>query len=230
MIEILQRGPDRRSGQRPGERGGGFSAGYEPDRGGPNRGGGYDADNTMVHGSGSPGSSQYGIPDDHPAADHGPGDYGPGDYDPRDRGPSDYDPRDRGPSDYDPRDRGPGDYDPRDRGPGDYGDAGYRGSESRAPRHRTERYEPADYGRPDYEEEPPREWWQENDYADRTGQRFVPGDEARYGQQRFEPPNRRPRPDSSERGFMDDPEYRQPADPASRPRHSAGRHSGGQGQ
>ena len=252
MIEILRRGPDRHSARgpverRPVERGAGERrAGERPP--GPSVGSqadfnaGYDGDNTVVHvaearnRAGQYGTGDFSSRDFGPPGDHGPGGYGPGDYGPADYGPGDYERRDQPPSDYGRHDHGPGDYGlsdygPGDYAPGDYGDAGYRDSESRTARHRGERYEPADYGRPDYPQEPPRrEHWQDSDYADRTGERFVPPDEAGYGQESFEPPYGRPRPDASERGFMDDPEYRLPADPAGRSRHSAGRHSGGQGQ
>jgi hypothetical protein len=118
----------------------------------------------------------------------------------------------------------------------DYESAGYRSDDyrpaeydgRRSARQRPERYEPADYGQHDQDSE----WWPASDSneAERTGQRFVPADNVGYGEQRFAPPYVRPRPDASEPGFMDDPEYRLPADPAGRSRHSAGRHSGGQGQ
>ena len=276
MIDILQRGPDGRSGRgaggraaperRPGERGEsgrdhrrsadpGLNAGHEA-------GYGYDGDNTVVHNAGarpktgdfaghgptgSPdgyksgeyGADQYGA-EQYGAGQHGPGQYGTGDFSsrefsPRGRGPDDYELDAFGAEDYAAGDYhsadsyGPGDYGSADQGPADYEDPGY--SRSRPPRHRTERYEPTDYGRPDYAQDAP-EYWPDSDHypADRTGQRFVPADEAGYGQERFVPPYVRSRPDSSEPGFMDDPEYRLRADPASRSRHSAGRHSGGQAQ
>jgi hypothetical protein len=203
MIEILRRGPDRRSGRGAVERGPRPSVANEA---------AYGGDNTVIHAAeaqnraGQHGTGDFSSRDFGPPGDHGPGDYGPGDY-------------------------GPGDYGPGDYGPRDYGDAGYRDRESRPARHRSERYEPDDYGPPGYAEEPSRrEYWQDGDYADRTGQRFGPADEPGYGQERFAQPYGRPQPDSSEPGFMDDSEYRLPADPAGRSRHSVGRHSGGQGQ
>jgi len=126
---------------------------------------------------------------------------------------------------------GPDDYRPAEHGSdefwqGEYGDSEDGGYPTTG-RHGSPRHEPADYGRRDYQQ-PATEYWQDPDHfqADRTGQRYVP--ERGYGQQRFEPPYVRPGHDSSEPGFMDEREYRQPADPASRSRHSAGRHGGGQ--
>ena len=51
---------------------------------------------------------------------------------------------------------------------------------------------------------------------DVTGQRSVAADETGYGQQRFVPPYVRAQPDSSEAGYLDDSEYRLPADPGGR--------------
>jgi hypothetical protein len=192
MIEILQRGPEGRSGRRAGERGTGER--------------GYESDRTVVHNAGG-----------HPSAvnpvDYGDGDYGPGDY-----RSGEY----RSAENYEP-----GDYRSTDRRPAEY----ERSSRSRSARHRTERYEPGDYGRSDFDEpdyEQDDGWFPDGDnyQADRTGQRFVP--EPGYDQQRFAPPYGRSRPDSSEPGFSGDSEYRPPADPAVRSRHSAGRHGGGQ--
>jgi hypothetical protein len=135
-------------------------------------------------------------------------------------------PRDRGyesektvvhnadPDDYGAPDYGAGDYGPDNYGAPDYRPADYDGyGQSRSARHRTERHEPADYQQHDQD----GEWWPDSDSAG-------------YGEQRFAPPYVRPRPGSSEPGFMDDPEYGLPADPGGRSRHSTGRHSGGQAQ
>ena len=228
MIEILQRGPEGRSRRATAERrpAGRAAADRGPaergplergpvDRGPVDRGYqvGYTGENTVVHNPGphmSPASAG-----DYQSASAGDYQYGTGDYAASDYG-SEYPAADhRGPSDYNAAERRPS---------AEYADYG----EPRASHHRTERYEPADYGRPDYGQG--AEWWQEEDpyQADRTGQRFVPPDEAGYGEQRFAPPYVHPGPDSSDPGFMDDPDYGLPADPAGRSRHSAGRHSGGQ--
>jgi hypothetical protein len=130
---------------------------------------------------------------------------GPGERRPSDYGARGYD-SDRtvvhgGPAsagDYGAGQYGTGDFSSPEFGPA----PGYDGNrQSRGPRHRTERYESADYGVAD----PDSEWWPDSDNAG-------------YGEQRFAP------------GFMEDSEYRLPADPASRSRHSAGRHGGGPAQ
>lgn len=224
MIDILQRGPEGRS-----RRGGGAR---RPGAGDPAVNAGYDGDNTVVHNPGARAGAAN-------AADYGAGQYGTGDFGPR---ADDYGPGDHGTGDYHSADRrsadrraagpyGPGDYGTSDRAPAEYGDY----PRPRGARHRTERYESADYGRPDHERpdyEQDDEWWPDSDHyqADRTGQSFGPADDGGYGQPRFAPPYGRPGPDSSEPGFLDDSEYRRSADPASRPRHSAGRHGGGQAQ
>jgi hypothetical protein len=238
MIEILHRGPagrargragerrppergardrgatDRGSGERGPEYGGrdrGFSAGPESVRG-------YDSDKTVVH------DGRTSAVGPVSAGDYGAGQYGTGDFSSRDVGPEghgagEYGSDVYGPGDYWPGDDRSADYHPADQRPGEYDDFG----RSRSARRRTEHYEPADYGHQD------GEWWQGADHGDRTGQRFGPPDGDGYGEERFAPPYGRPRPHSSEQGFMDDSEYRLPADPAGRSRHSAGRHSGGQG-
>jgi hypothetical protein len=239
MIEILRRGPEGRAGRRPGEgreRGTGERGAADrgtgerrPEYGARGRGfgaapegaGGYDSDKTVVR-DGRTGLGDYG------AADYGAGQYGAGDFGARDLGPEGHGPGEYGSDvytagDYWPGDDRSGDYRPADQRSGEYDDY----SRSRSARHRTELYEPADYGQPDYDQD--GEWWPDSDQADRTRQPFVPADGAGYGEQRFAPPYGRPQPDSSEEGFMDDSEYRLPADPAGRSRHSAGRHSGGQG-
>jgi hypothetical protein len=205
MIEILRRGPEGRSGageRRPGERGPVERAPVERAPGERGYKGAYEGDNTVVHNPGprtSPAS----------AADY---QYGTEDYSASDYG-----------SDYRSADHyGPGDYN-ADRPPAEYADYG----QSRTAYHGTDGYGPADYGGPDYGQG--SEWWQDDQYqADRTGQRYVPEDDAGYGEERFVPPYVRRGPDSSEPGFMDEPEYGLPADPAGRSRHSAGRHSSGQ--
>ena len=218
MIEILRRGPEGRSGRaagdhRPSERG---PADHGPvergplergpvERGPVERGyrGGYAGDNTVVHNP-DPRTNPGRAPDYQ---------FGAGDYSASDYG-----------SDYAAGDNyGPGDYNVADHPPAEY--AGY--ARPRTAPHRTERYGPADYGRPDYEQG--AEWWEDEDQyqADRAGH-FAPEDEAGYGEERFVPPYVRPGPDSSGPGFMDDPEYGLPADHGGRSRHSAGRHSGGQ--
>jgi hypothetical protein len=282
MIEVLQRGPERRNGPVAGERKSadrGNADRHVPDSGREHRkrgyaesglddgyqaghSGGLDADNTMVHNpdarnsavsGGDFGADAYapgsaGGPDKYRAGEyaagrHDAGQYGTGDFSSRDFNSPDYRPAEYRSDDYsageygrgdyrsasyDPGgyrqgDYGTGDYAAAEQGPGGYPDAGYRDSGSRTAR--PERNEPADYSRPDPGQDPraPRpEYWQGDD-------RYQ-SDEAGYGQQRFEPPYVRPRPDSSEPDFMDDAEYRLPADPAGRPRHSTGRHSGRQGQ
>ena len=216
MIEILQRGPEGRSGRRAAERGTGErgargrgfgerrrddygagdpgpGAGYEADYNG-----GYESDRTEVHkasGRTSAASAREYGSDDYGADDYGPGDYASGDYRSAER----------------------------------YDDAG----RSRSARRPAERYEPGDFGRPDHVQPDYNQddgWFPDDYHADRTGQRFAPADDSGYGQQGFAPPYGRSRPDSAEPGFMDDSEYGLPADPAVRSRHSAGRHSGGQGR
>jgi hypothetical protein len=208
MIEILQRGPEGRSGRRAerrppergtgergfGERGFGERGPGErksPEYGaregglsaGPESVGGYESDRTVVHG----GRTSAVSAGDYGASEFGSDDYGAGDY---------------GPPDYRSGDYRPAEHDSY--------------SQASSARYRTEHYEPADYGQPDYDQD--GEWWPDGNQADRTGQRSAPADNVGYGEQRFAPP------------YLDDPEYRPPADPAGRPRHSAGRHSGGQAQ
>jgi hypothetical protein len=168
--------------------------------------------------------------------DYGPGEHGPG---------GDYGPPDYGPGDY-----GPGDYDRPDHGPVyTGGDPGYADAPYRNPGHRAEGYgadgygadgygaeghRAADYGRPDYEQIPgaprPARWRDDDRYqADVTGQHSVAADETGYGQQRFVPPYVSPQPGSSQAGYLDDPEYRLPADPRAGTPHSAARPGGRQG-
>lgn len=204
MIEILQRGPEGRSGRRAGERRppvSGERGAYGP------RDRGNDSDRTVVHSAGGRTSAVS-------AGDYGAGQYGTGDYSSRQFGPEGQGPGEYGSDDYGEGDYGPGDYGPGDHRSGEYRPAEYDGySQSRSARHRTERYEPADHAR----EQQDGEWWSDSD-------------DDGYGEQRFAPPYARSRPEPSEPGFMDDSEYRLPADPAGRSRHSAGRHSGGQAQ
>jgi len=220
MIEILQHGPPGRDEHMAGERG---SAAYREDR--------YaDAD--------------YDDDGDHHGADYQNAGYG----DHAD-GVAEYGEPGYGADDYGPPAQRGGEY---DRGAGHagtgYGDPGYDDAGHRDPGHRDPGYRdpgyrsggPSDYRQPDYER-PPRgrrraEWPDEDRYQpDVTGQRSVaPGqtgyDESGYGQERFVPPYVRPQPDSTQARYSDDSEYRLPADPGARARHSAGRHSGRQPQ
>jgi hypothetical protein len=187
-----------------------------------NRRPGYGADERGPGGHSARGHSVGG----HRAGGHRADDYGPGE-------------RVSG-SDYGPPDYGAGDY-----GPGEYG-AGYAGggpgyadARYRDPGHRAEGYGPeghraADYGPPDYEQMPgaprPARWRDDDRYqADATGQHSVAADETGYGQQRFVPPYVSPQPDSSQAGYLDDPEYRLSADPRAGTPHSEARPGGRQG-
>jgi hypothetical protein len=248
MIEILQRGP-----QRPNERGavergavergavergavergavergassrsaGPGAAGHGPGGGhGPGYRGGHDADGeyTMVQGSGAAAEAEY-DPGALGPGQYGSGQYRTGDYSSRDYGSPDYGSPDYGSPDYGSPDYGSPDYGSRDHGSRDHGNYGPADHYPDAGR----RYEPGDYGRPAHRREDDRY------QADVTGQPPGPADTDGYGQRRFVPPYVRPEPDASELGFFDDSEYGQPADPAGRSRHSAGRHSSGQGQ
>jgi hypothetical protein len=234
MIEVLRRGPEGRAGRRAGERrervtGGrgaadGGTGERRPEYGARGRGlgaapggaGGYDSDKTVVHG-GRAGTGDY------RAGQYGGADSGTSDFGPEGHAPGEYGSDVYTAGDYWPGNDRSGDYHPADQRSAEYDDYSRSGSA----RHRTEHYEPADYGQPEYDQD--GEWWPDSDQADRTGQPFVPTDGVGYGEQRFAPPYGRPRPDSSGPGFMDDSEYRLPADPAGRSRHSAGRHSAGQG-
>jgi hypothetical protein len=206
MIEILQRGPHGYYEDDAGERGGpgygesAYDADYEADYAGENDGE-YRA---SEDGRGNYGSTEYGRPDDS-AGDYGRPEYGAGKS---------------GPADY---------------GDADYGDPDHSGSGRREAGHRAEEYGPAGYGPPEYEQAAraprPARWHDDGRYQpDVTGQRSVATDATGYGQQRFVPPYVRAEPDSSQAGFLDDSEYRPPADPAARTRHSAGRHSSGHKQ
>jgi hypothetical protein len=213
MIEILQRGPkgriDRGAERGPGERqrghadsgyGGEYASGYAGER---------DGEYTVVQGPGGGSAPDYDAGTYAKSGQYGSGHYGTGDY-----GSRDY-------ADYGPADR--------------YPEAGYRDSAARPGGQQSERYEPADYGRPDYDQGPrdPRPAYKHEDdryQADVTGQRSAPPEADGYASQRFVPPYVGAQADASELDFFDDAEYRQPADPAARPRHSAGRHSGGQGR
>jgi hypothetical protein len=211
MIDVLRRGPEGRAGRRAGER----RERPTGERGAADRGTGERRPEYGARGRGfgaaAEGAGHY---ESDKTVVHGgrtgPGEYGSDVYTAGDYWPGDDRSGDYRPADQRSDDQRPDEYD-------DY-------SRSRSARHRTERYEPADYGQPDYDQD--GEWWPDSDQADRTG---LPVDRAGYGEQRFAPPYGRPRPDSSEPGFMDDSENRLPADPAGRSRHSAGRHSGGQG-
>jgi hypothetical protein len=137
---------------------------------------------------------------------------------------------DYGPGEY--RESGYGEPGP---GPSGYGEAGYGEPGYRDSGHRTEGYGYADYGSPDHDQAAPgpraAQWQEDGRYQpDVTGQRSVATDETGYGQQRFVPPYVRAQPDSSQAGYSDDSEYRPPADPRARRRHSAGRHSSGEAQ
>lgn len=161
---------------------------------------------------------------------HAGADYGSGAYRPGDLGAAEYGPGEYGPGEYEPGRYGPDDY-----GEPGYADPAYRNDRYRDAGHPTESYRPGDYGPPDYEQaagDPrPAYWHDEGRYQpDVTGQRSVLADEAGYGQERFVPPYVRSQQDSSQAGYLDDSEYRPAADPAARSRHSAGRHSSGQGQ
>jgi hypothetical protein len=288
MIEILQRGPDKRhergSGRGPtvrrvrergisehgvsehgvsehgaGEHGAGqqgdhgyADSGYDPDYE-ADYNGQYDADYTVANASAHNGPASEA---DYRSGTHGPasageyggGEYRSGEYRSGDYIPADYGPGEHGSGDYGSGDYGSGDYGSGDYGSGDYGsgdyiepsyeDAGYRDGGSRAGGHRAggHRAEPSgrdEYGRPDFEQAayaPRPGYWHEDDryQADATGQRSVRTDQAGYGQQRFVPPYVHPQPDSSESGYLDESEYRLPADPAAPSRHSADRYGRGQ--
>jgi hypothetical protein len=219
MIDILQRGPhgaadyaepaydgdydtEYPGGHPAGHAAGDYAAGpYGP---GDARSGDY--------GAGEYGAGEYGA-GDYGAGEHGRGEYRSGQYEQRDYRPDEYQAGDHRQPDYRSAEYGPPDY-----GPSDY---------------RPRDYRPPDYGPPEYEQagRPSRRARRPDDgqyQADATGQHSVAGDEAGYGQQRFVPPYVRAHPDSSQAGYLDDSEYRLPADPGAGARHSSGRHSSGQ--
>ncbi len=193
-------------------------ADYGPDTYGPGSASGPSRYGAGEYGSGDyiSGSGDY-RPGEHRSGDYAPGDYGAGDY-----GAGDYSSGENGPGEY-----GPGGYgEPRHGDPGSR-DGGSRAGGHRAGGHRAEGYGRDDYGLPDFEQAahaPRPAYWHEDEryQADVTGQRSVQADEAAYGQQRFVPPYVHPQPDSSEPGYLDESEYRLPADPPARSRHSAG--------
>jgi len=199
------------------------------------------------------GADEYGA-GEHRASEHRAGDYGAGDYGQPDYGAgyTDGDPgyadgpyRDPGrradghrpqghrgdshrPDGYGPDGYGADGYRAADYGAGDYGAGDYGAATHGAADHGA-----ADHGLPDYEQMPgaprPARWRDDERYQpDVTGQHSVTTEEAGYDQQRFVPPYVRPQPGSSQAGYLDDPEYRLPADPRAGTRHSAGRPSGGQ--
>ncbi len=126
------------------------------------------------------------------AGQYGGADSGTSDFGPEGHAPGEYGSDVYTAGDYWPGNDRSGDYRPADQRSAEYDDYSRSGSA----RHRTEHYEPADYGQPDYDQD--GEWWPDSDQADRTGQPFVPADGVGYGEQRFAPPYGRPQPDSSE--------------------------------
>jgi hypothetical protein len=190
------------------------------------------------YGAGEHGAGEYGRgahrTDRHRRSDYGPDDYGPGEY-----GAGEYGADDHRASEYGPAEPRPGEPRPGERRAGEYGageygrpdygagyadgDPGYADGPYRDPGHRAEGYRaadygPPDYGPPDYEQMPgaprPARWRDDERYQpDVTGQYLVAADEAGYDQQRFVPPYVRPEAGSSQAGYLDDPEYRLPADP-----------------
>ncbi len=160
-----------------------------------------------------------------------PGDYQDADY--QDAGPRDAGYRDPG---YRDTDYGSAEYGADEDAGRPYGGPAYGGPD---PGYAEPGYAEPDYGERRYEpgyDQAPRgrrraEWPDEGLYQqDATGQRSVPGDETGYGQQRFVPPYVQAQPDPSQSDYLDDADYRPPADPGGGPRHSGGRHSGGQPQ
>jgi hypothetical protein len=267
MIEILQRGPERRHGRGAAvggvgehgvgdQRGAGYGdSGYDADYNADYKGE-YDADYTVAHNAGAHkgpvSEADYESGTYSPGGAHGPGeygtgeygggqygtaDYGGGEYDAGEYGGADYRsggyvPGEYAAGDYGSGDYGRGEHSSRDFGPGDHGQPRHRDGAASTRGNGAERYGRADSGRPDFEQaqHAPRPAYRHDGdryQADVTGQRSVPAGEAGYGQQRYEPHYLRPQPDS-EPGYLDDPDYRLPADPAARSRHSMGRHSGGQ--
>ena len=226
-----------------------YDAGYPGDHdGGAEHGAGE-------HGAGEHGASEYGRgahrTDRHRRSEYGADEYGADEYGAGEHRAGDY-----GAGDYGQPDYGAG-YAGGDPGyaDGPYRDPGHRAEGHRPPGHRggghradgygpdaygAEGYRAADHGLPDYEQmQPdyeqmqgaprPARWRDDDRYQpDVTGQYSVAAEEAGYDQQRFVPPYVRPQPGSSQAGYLDDPEYRLPADPRAGTRHSAGRPSGGQ--
>jgi hypothetical protein len=202
MVEILQRGPDKRDERGAGERGDpaprqdryadagydhGDYADYQPadyqpadyqDAGGYQDPGYRGTDN---YGAGAYGGPAYG-PGQHGAGQHDAGQYGP---------------------DY-------GEHEPGYAEPG-YGDHSYGDQSYDEPRYEPQ-YEQEPRGR--RRARPPDEGRYQ---PDATGQRFVP-------------PYVQAQPDPSQSDYLEDAEYGQPADPGAGARHSAGRHSGGHPQ
>jgi hypothetical protein len=163
--------------------------------------------------------------DDYAAGDYGAGAYGAGEHGAGEHGAGEHGAGEYGagapyrPVDYDDAAYGaPG---RRDNGYSDVGD-------------RADGYPHGGPGLAEYEQaaRTPRPGrWHGGDVryqADVTGQRSVAADETGYGQQRFVPPYVREQRDSSQARYLDDSEYRLPADPGAGTRHSAGRHSSGQ--
>jgi hypothetical protein len=246
MIEILQRGPHghhQRGIAEHGEAGYAEPAAYDDydaeypgdDDGGTERGAseyGRGAHRTDRHRRSDYGDDDYGASEQHTsehrvserrADEYGPGDYGPGEHRAGDYGRPDYG---AGYADGDP---GYADHPYRDPG---HRPEGHRAEGYGADGYRANGYGADDYGPPDYEQMPgaprPARWRDDERYQpDVTGQYSVAADEAGYDQQRFVPPYVRPQAGSSQAGYLDDPEYRLPADPRSSTRHSAGRPSGG---
>jgi len=194
--------------------------------------------------------SDYGA-DEYGAEEYGADEYGTSEHRTSEHRTSDYRAGDYGQPDYGAGYAGgdPGYAD------GPYRDPGHRAEGRRPPGHRggghradgygpdaygAEGYRAADHGLPDYEQmQPdyeqmqgaprPARWRDDERYQpDVTGQYSVAAEEAGYDQQRFVPPYVRPQPGSSQAGYLDDPDYRLPADPRAGTRHSAGRPSGGQ--
>ncbi|HTA10122.1 MAG TPA: hypothetical protein VK836_16505 [Streptosporangiaceae bacterium] len=194
--------------------------------------------------------SDYGA-DEYGADEYGADEYGTSEHRTSEHRTSDYRAGDYGQPDYGAGYAGgdPGYAD------GPYRDPGHRAEGHRPPGHRggghradgygpdaygAEGYRAADHGLPDYEQmQPdyeqmqgaprPARWRDDERYQpDVTGQYSVAAEEAGYDQQRFVPPYVRPQPGSSQAGYLDDPDYRLPADPRAGTRHSAGRPSGGQ--
>ena len=194
--------------------------------------------------------SDYGA-DEYGAEEYGADEYGTSEHRTSEHRTSDYRAGDYGQPDYGAGYAGgdPGYAD------GPYRDPGHRAEGHRPPGHRggghradgygpdaygAEGYRAADHGLPDYEQmQPdyeqmqgaprPARWRDDERYQpDVTGQYSVAAEEAGYDQQRFVPPYVRPQPGSSQAGYLDDPDYRLPADPRAGTRHSAGPPSGGQ--
>ena len=229
-----------------------YDAGYPGDHdGGAEHGAGE-------HGAGEHGASEYGRgahrTDRHRRSDYGADEYGADEYGADEYGTSEHRTSEHRTSDYRAGNYGQPDYGAGYAGgdpgyaDGPYRDPGHRAEGRRPPGHRggghradgygpdaygAEGYRAADHGLPDYEQMQgaprPARWRDDERYQpDVTGQYSVAAEEAGYDQQRFVPPYVRPQPGSSQAGYLDDPDYRLPADPRAGTRHSAGRPSGGQ--